>query len=169
MNCDRDSAEFLMNCMKENLSHARHIEKEIHQGANFLIAVEGIVFSIVFSKTCDCNTCVILNVVLILMNIIVFFQTKRWYEVFDCYMKCAKKIYVRLHADKLGHQLCIYEKTLLDGISNNMKPLSDKEYAFCFDFYHKYHYGRTRIFIYLMQVLVCIPAIIKLFLTIIVL
>ncbi len=90
---DSDLKTFLLECMKENLNHARHIEMEIHTFTGIYMAVAAGVLAFDFS-TAEVSTVVLgLYSIMLCAGVIAVLLLNRWYSSFDNHMGQAKAIY----------------------------------------------------------------------------
>lgn len=83
---------FLLECMKENLGHARHVENERMTFNSLFAALVGGSLAVI-SQIDDQVIAVTMIGILMLLNIICFTFTKRWNKVFKNHYETAKKIY----------------------------------------------------------------------------
>ncbi len=90
--------DFLLECMKENLAHARHVESEIHAFSGIYMAIVAGFMAFAYTKSGDEASLelLVLNIVIIIGGIIAFCLLHRWYGVFDHHSDCAAKNYALL-------------------------------------------------------------------------
>ena len=90
-NMDKDKA-LLIEYLKENLAHVRHVENErLTFNALFIAIVGGAIGLISSINSCILKLCV--TGILILINIISLCLTERWSNVFDGHMQVAKNLH----------------------------------------------------------------------------
>lgn len=91
---DHSNEAFLLECMKENLAHARHVEDERMMFNSLFAALVGGTLAVISQLN---NTAVIGIMIglLMLLNILCFFLTKRWNIVFKSHYALAKSIYMQ--------------------------------------------------------------------------
>jgi len=83
---------FLIECMKENLGHARHVENERMTFNSLFAALVGGSLAVI-SQIGNQIIAVTMIGILMLLNFICFTFTKRWNKVFKNHYQTAKKIY----------------------------------------------------------------------------
>ena len=82
---------FLIECLKENLEHARHVENERLTFVSLLLVGVGLILE--FAATITCAPLKIgLYVVLILINIICTCLLRRWEAIFEGHRAIAKEL-----------------------------------------------------------------------------
>ncbi len=84
---------FLIECMKENLAHARHVENERMMFNSIFAALVGGSLAIA-SQLNDKIIIVTIIGILMMVNIICLTFTKRWNKVFKNHYALAQKIYL---------------------------------------------------------------------------
>lgn len=90
---------FLMDCMKENLNHCRHIENERLSFASLYMVLAGGVLTIVGGKGGEINRTIVLALLLtiFILGIIALIVTYKWNYVFEGHRECAIACYKQLH------------------------------------------------------------------------
>jgi len=86
---------FMVECMKENLTHARHVENERMTFNSLFAALVGGSLAVI-SQIDDKMIAVTMIGILMMINIICYIFTKRWNSVFSNHYSLAKKIYTML-------------------------------------------------------------------------
>ena len=86
---------FVLECMKENLAHSRHVESEIHAFSGIYMAIVAGFMAFAYTKSGEEASIelLVLNIVIILGGIIAFCLLRRWYRVFDNHKDRAEKNY----------------------------------------------------------------------------
>ncbi len=84
---------FLIECMKENLAHARHIENERMMFNSLFAVLVGGALAVV-SQLDDKIIIIVILGILMIIDIICFIFTKRWNKVFKNHYALAKNIYI---------------------------------------------------------------------------
>jgi len=102
-----EEQRFLIECMKENLAHARHVENERLTFISLLLVSMGMILS--FSVDIGIFSIKIsLGVVLLLLNLLCTVLLRRWSAVFHGHSETAKKIMRELEsAYSAGRRPCI--------------------------------------------------------------
>ena len=83
---------FLQDCMKENLSHARHIENERHNFLSLHLVVVGLFMTAILSPDTSPWISLILSSVLLMFSNIMSELFKRWDRVYNAHLDTAKRL-----------------------------------------------------------------------------
>jgi len=157
---------FLLECMKENLNHARHVENEIHSFTGVYMAIVAGLLAFNFSLG-DSELAIGLYFIMLCASAIAFFLIRRWYAVFDTHMRCAENVY---HGLVDVHVNGKYPYPELDRIRQLQKSagadrkvlvkqfISDDDLLPLYAFSHKRKHSwlRTRWLVYGFHFVICI-------------
>lgn len=92
-----DQREFAMECMKENLAHARHAENERLMFNSVFIALVAATF--VFDKSIGDGIRIIIYIGVSIAGLISILLTKKWSNTFDRHLFYATQCYRMIHFD----------------------------------------------------------------------
>ncbi|MBE6038846.1 MAG: hypothetical protein E7218_06530 [Anaerofustis stercorihominis] len=94
MNDNESKSTFLLDCMKENLAHARHIENERHTFFSlYLVAVGLVLGDILLTHTSGVDIPrIIVCALMIMLHAVVKNLFHRWNRAYKSHMKNAKKL-----------------------------------------------------------------------------
>ncbi|MBR4304495.1 MAG: hypothetical protein IKT81_04115 [Clostridia bacterium] len=83
---------FMQDCMKENLNHARHIENERHNFLSLHLVVVGLFMGAILSPDTSPWISLILSTVLLMFSNIMQELFKRWDRVYNAHLDTAKRL-----------------------------------------------------------------------------
>ena len=83
---------FLQDCMKENLSHARHIENERHNFLSLHLVVVGLFLGTIISPDTSPWFSLMFSIILLMFSGIMSELFKRWARVYQCHMDTAQRM-----------------------------------------------------------------------------
>lgn len=93
-NADKDTfLAFLADIMKENLSHARHIEGEIYTFTSIFLAVAAATLSLNIGGAAGKSVSLLMHVIVLGGGLMAFGLLKRWYFTFGRHMEFAERAY----------------------------------------------------------------------------
>ncbi len=98
---DHSNEAFLLECMRENFTHARHVEDERMMFNSLFAALVGGSLAII-SQLDKPAVIGIMMGLLMLLNILCFLLTKRWNKVFKCHYALAQSIYMHFLTQEAG-------------------------------------------------------------------
>lgn len=92
---NEEQAEFVTNCMTQNLEHVRHVENErLNFNTIFLALVAG---TFAFADSFNSNMTLVLYVVMTLAGFLSMILTTRWNNAFERHLFFAQRCYAMLH------------------------------------------------------------------------
>ena len=90
---DKDGyRSFLLECMKENLSHARHIENERHNFLSLHLVVVGLFLGTIISPDTSPWFSLLFSIILLMFSSIMAELFKRWARVYQGHMDTAQRM-----------------------------------------------------------------------------
>ena len=90
---DKDGyRSFLVECMKENLNHARHIENERHNFLSLHLVVVGLFLGTIISPDTSPWFSLLFSLILLMFSSIMSELFKRWARVYQGHMDTAQRM-----------------------------------------------------------------------------
>ena len=90
---DKDGyRSFLLECMKENLNHARHIENERHNFLSLHLVVVGLFLGTIISPETSPWFSLLFSIILLMFSSIMSELFKRWARVYQGHMDTAQRM-----------------------------------------------------------------------------
>lgn len=151
-NCDIGKRSFLMECMKENLNHARHAENERLTFASiYMVLVAGVLTVTINQGSKDKPTTIMMLAGVAMLGDIAICLTCKWNRVFEghrnCAIACYKQLYKELISADEELNACYPEMTV-DAVEKGLAL-----YPFKFHKEPKWYQSARRLFIVFYGVL----------------
>ncbi len=152
--CDSDFKTFLLECMKENLNHARHVETEIHTFTGIYMAVVAGVLAFGFSTAAGPSVLIGLYAIMLCAGLVAFVLIRRWYTVFDNHMRYAERGYYMLEELHLKGRPAKAVVEMWNWPLEKLQDLADLDPVFAFWHPRRIKWLRTRWLVYAFHLII---------------